>query len=88
MKKFTGTISKATEQKLSVAGYIVRCGSDNHIHLLDKTTFRRGERALCGATASKVDWQHEREICSACAEEVLVYTDGKWGLISIIPRPA
>lgn len=55
-----------TVKKLSQLGYWVRYGGDGHLHIIRRSEFSRGARALCGATASKRDYHFEKEPCPEC----------------------
>lgn len=76
----------ATQSKLTLAGYQVRYGDDQLLHILITFSSRqgqglRGQRGLCGHTASRRDWKCEKRICPVCAQKILTQQDGEWRII-------
>lgn len=67
-----------TAKKLFDAGYRARYGSDGYDHVIPNCLFKRGARAVCGHTASRLDCGQEKPICPECMKQILVQKDGKW----------
>jgi hypothetical protein len=70
-------MKRSAAQKLHLAGYRVRYGSDGYDHLIPIHLFKRGAKALCGHTASKWDYDETKPVCPKCAKQILTKRDGK-----------
>ena len=83
--QFTGPMDDKTKRALANLGYVTRYGGDGKAHILIKRAPwgkpGRGQRALCGATASRLDLHHEKPICNECAHKFAFQKDGQWYLI-------
>ena len=84
--EFTGPINGETAVALRKLGYTTKYGGDGHLHILPIAGGKwgkagRGQRGLCGATASRLDLHHEKPICDACAKRMAFQKEGQWYLI-------
>lgn len=73
---------------LARAGYAVKYGGDGWLHIVPKSgskwgTPARGQRALCGAAASRNDYHNEYEPCQECLHKILVPGDSENGLVLV-----
>ena len=53
-------------KKMSQLGYWTLYGKGGVLHIIRRSEFRRGARAMCGATASKRDYHFDKEPCPEC----------------------
>lgn len=64
-------MTPATITKLAQLGYWTRYGGDGQLHIIPRNhrqSISRGERGLCGQTASRRDYKNEKPSCTECMQ--------------------